>query len=1702
MFQSDSQRRRRASFKHRRRRAGRQHFRARRVGLESLESRILLTGTWTPLTNLAPPTNLGYGLAQLLSDGTVMIAGGPETNRGWQKLTPTVSGSYVNGTWSTLQSMSQYRLYDAMKVLKDGRVLVLGGNQSGNPPTFNNTNTGEIYNPLTNSWSSITPFPESVFGNGRTALLADGRVIAASISGPQTYIYNPTTDAWSAGPTKLDNDSGNHEGWIKLADGSIFTVNVNNNPGHAQRLDLSTMTWIDSGMVPVSLQSDIRTTLHLGPGVLLPDGRVIQFGNSSNTAIYTPSATPGGTGTWAAGPVVPGGLAAGSNNVNSSSCAVLLPNGRVFFCADTPLPTGNPNNLPATTRFFEFDPTAPIQNSLTDVTPSGPNFARISSNATNSIDRMLLLPSGQVLLAGVASVNANTAPANQLYVYTSDGSPDPAWKPTITSIVAGSGNTYKLTGTQLNGVSTGTYYAIGNESDSNYPIIELKDTLGQVLFARTFNWSSTGVATGSAPVTTEFTIPSNLPAGGYSLTVIANGIASDLVPFIPGPGDLNFDGHVDAADIPAMMTALANLNAYQQAHGFSGSTLLSVGDLNGDHAVTNTDLQVLIDQLIGKQKEPQLLLDINPTVAIGSSPANLTPLGNVVYFTANDGAHGAELWISDGTAAGTTLVKDINPGSAGSNPSNLITVGSTLFFTASDGASGVELWKSDGTAAGTVLVKDINPGTIGSNPGYLTGVNGTLFFRASDGASGAELWKSDGTAAGTVLVKDINPGSADSGPSNLANVNGTLFFRATDGASGVELWKSDGTAAGTLLVKDINPGSAGSYAAKLTNVNGTLFFVATEPTGGVELWKSDGTAAGTTLVKDIVPGSSGSSPGNLTNVNGTLFFAALDTTSGNELWKTDGTESGTVRVKDIAPGIALSNPNNLTAVGLSLYFTANDGIAGNELWKTDGTPAGTVLIADINAGAGSSDPGNLTIVGGTLYFSASNGISGRELWKSDGTAAGTVLIKDIRTGSASSNPSNLIFTNGTLFFTADGGASGIELWTLTVGNVVTMGPQMVADVNSALAIGSSPDNLIAIGNTLYFTANDGVHGNELWKSDGTAAGTVLVKDINPGSPDSKPQYLTNFNGTLFFSADDGVNGNELWKSDGTESGTVLVKDLQPGNHYDDKTKTFVPYSSNPYELTVAGGKLFFAGDDGVSGVELWKTDGTGQGTVLVKDIDDTANYGSYPYYLTNVNGTLYFRAYDFDHGDELWKSDGTEAGTVLVKDIFTGTYYDTRFHATYANSAFPYYLTNVNGTLYFTAQDADHGFELWKSDGTEAGTQLVKDIQPGPDGFPNSLHAVNGVLLFDANDGQTGYELWKSNGTEAGTQLVKDILPGSSAGIPSNMRSVNGTLYFSAFQATGTNRDAELFKSDGTTDGTVRIADINPGPGSSFPFGFTLAGGTVYFQAEDGTHGIELWKTDGTTAGTALVADISTFSGGSKPAQLTNINGTLFFTADDGVHGKELWKLVPIAGGGSSVPSVALTGIGSGSSAADDSPASVNVQLASAAVPSPQISPLGANDGAAAVGGATAQRHSARRDALLAKFSQLGRQVSPFSTATSSTITVAAAGNLSDASPSVTAARTELFHTILPSPLGESWGEGSETVFAPANYASQQIAPDRRITGANSALRSQLSVVDHVLGANDLTRQRRTHAAATAPNNCTVDELLASESFRLLNPEP
>ncbi|PZR40528.1 MAG: hypothetical protein DI538_03990 [Azospira oryzae] len=855
--------------------------------------------------------------------------------------------------------------------------------------------------------------------------------------------------------------------------------------------------------------------------------------------------------------------------------------------------------------------------------------------------------------------------------------------------------------------------------------------------------------------------------------------------------------------------------------------------------------------------QPQLVKDVNPKseFTTGSGPRMFTRLNNnTLLFTATSTSTGQELWKSDGTEAGTALVKDINPGVGGTRISSIVSFKDNIYFTADDG-NGNQLWKTNGTESGTVKVQSQFDGYFISD---LIVLGDFIYFSASDSNHGQELWKSDGTSNGTTLVKDINPGPGSAFSTfafNFTAVNDILIFTANDGVHGLELWKTDGSEAGTTLVKDMTAGTASSEFFYLTAFNGNLYFNGNNGITGQRLWKSDGTEAGTV---EVLPGAGGP-VSSLTTFRDELYFNMYTTAIGSELWKSDGTQSGTVLVKDINPGAGSSTSggadNKLILFKDNLYFGANDGAHDYQLWKTDGTENGTMMVKQINP-TGSAFIQGFCVANNILFFSAVRN-QDQELWKTDGTESGTLEVKNI-SAYKSSSPFNLINLNNQLFFTANDGRYGNELWKTDGTEQYTV---LIKDINTNSMF--YPQSLATAGNNLYFQNNGSNHNLQIWKSDGTTAGTSQIKEFDTdkieiyNSLGLGSNYLFNF--------DDGVHGLELWKSDGTENGTVMIKDINPTGGSDPGVVST--------SLITLGTNTFFSANDGTHGSELWRTDGTSEGTNMVKDLN-SGIAGSNPFQFINLNGTIYFLANSF----ELWKTDGTEAGTSLVKNVNeSGSGWNS------------YFLTPCNDMLFFVADDGIHGIELWKSDGTTSGTGLVKDIYTGLDTHYMSILGVhNGIVYFNANDGESNYEIWKSDGTEQGTTMLKDINPGPNGSGINSFLSFKNHFYFAASTPA---YGSELWRSDGTEQGTILVKDINPGAKSSDIYsGWIALDDLFYFNANDGIHGTELWKSDGTANGTKLVYDINKGTSSSELYFLTPLNHELYFIAEDNIHGRELWK--------------------------------------------------------------------------------------------------------------------------------------------------------------------------------------------------------------------
>ncbi len=515
--------------------------------------------------------------------------------------------------------------------------------------------------------------------------------------------------------------------------------------------------------------------------------------------------------------------------------------------------------------------------------------------------------------------------------------------------------------------------------------------------------------------------------------------------------------------------------------------------------------------------------------------------------------------------------------------------------------------------------------------------------------------------------------------------------------SGNGLFKIQG---GVLQLVKIIAIDEESHVQNFTSLGAKTVFSACGPSG-CEPWITDGTTEGTHLIKDINPFGD-SNPSAYTLYNDELYFSADDGEYGIELWKTDGTEKGTVMVRNIGieqdlfplspPAPVSGDPHSLKVFKESLFFVANDinylGYGrGIELWKTDGTEDGTVMVRNIGIEQDlfplpptpvNSNPHELTVFNDALFFAA-NDIDyqgygrGVELWKTDGSEDGTVMVKNI----AVENQDN---------------------------------PATEPDT----PVDSFPEQFTIFNNTLYFFAGDGPfakdgpHGFEPWKTDGTETGTVMVENIGddsiepfPATPDNLTYWLT-FDGRLFFTADDGETGVEPWSTDGET--TTMLADINPYG------SSVVPDRGDIFR--VYGERLFFFANDGTHGFEPWWTDGTLKGTLLIKDIYSTPinapTSASELKVLTDYQGQLYFTANDGLTGREIWVTDGTEVGTGILKNI--GPDYESGYSGAFGPGM-------LDGALFFAAFDGrlagGHGVEMWRTLGTEAETQLMEDLNPG-----------------------------------------------------------------------------------------------------------------------------------------------------------------------------------------------------------------------------------------------------------------------------------------------------------------------------------------------------------------------------------------------------
>jgi ELWxxDGT repeat protein len=555
----------------------------------------------------------------------------------------------------------------------------------------------------------------------------------------------------------------------------------------------------------------------------------------------------------------------------------------------------------------------------------------------------------------------------------------------------------------------------------------------------------------------------------------------------------------------------------------------------------------------------------NTTRFLASGGA-LLALGSRALYVALEGSH-VGVYSTDGTITGTVLLGRgaEGPCTAGLPETPLgVAVHGVAYFAGFEGTV-CQIVSTDGTLAATHAITDM-PAAVGPNDPYFDLGNGfarlgnEFLFAASGNGYGRELWKSNGAPGGTRMVTDLSEVDGSSDPQDLTVLGDKILFTASDGA--VErLWVTDGTAGN---VTALTPADSTQLPAGLIVAGKYVFFwesgvgVGQVPT----LLRTDGTQAGT-MALHAFPDPNALVGAPLVALGSRVFFPAHDSSGIEQLWVSDGSPSGTMlslSVPDASPYLPITK---LAAAGGKLYFVASAG-DGNRIYVSDGTPAGTSIILTGNFNPALSPSLEFTQVGSLVFFV----LNGSDLWRTDGTQGGTGFVASLPAGVQPADVRDLIAFNGNVYYfatTVDGRSLVRSDGTAPGTRVVRSFPHWAGQ-----------SFLTSFNGRLFFVADDGIHGSELWTSDGTTAGTQIFVDLWPGPTGSSPSGLAAAAGQLFFAADDGVHGSELWASDGTSTGTHMVEDLAPGAN-----------SSSPDQFTQLGPLLLLAADDGVTGRELW-----------------------------------------------------------------------------------------------------------------------------------------------------------------------------------------------------------------------------------------------------------------------------------------------------------------------------------------------------------------------------------------------------------------------------------------------------------------------------------------------------------------------------------
>ncbi len=806
------------------------------------------------------------------------------------------------------------------------------------------------------------------------------------------------------------------------------------------------------------------------------------------------------------------------------------------------------------------------------------------------------------------------------------------------------------------------------------------------------------------------------------------------------------------------------------------------------------------------------------------------------------------------------LVKDINT-STNSNPNNSSKTWAVLngisYFSADDGINGYGLWRSDGTEAGTYIVKT------GISPHEITATGGKLFFYTN---SPSALYTSDGTEAGTrsLAIAAINDSSYIE-YNSMFSFNGQLLFSVNE-VNREALYISDGTVQGTRVLLNFFD-TTKNTSKSIYGFNGLLaiknkFYFSTDVynkidfSDGRRLWVTDGTGAGSYIIgnlthdcKQLISNSEDVSDPKL------YFLAAADNNENRLLYSINSQPGDAQLVAGFDGfGASVGSLNLEIKINNTLYFIGNisGSNADQSLYKYDLTgSSGVELVKEVSASnpdGTASYLSGLFNYNGTLVFSSYEAVSKTfQLWKIDSATSAAILLKD------DLQAFDIITQNGSMYFSGQNALTGAELWR---SDGTTAGTSLVKDIAPG-AMSSNPYKLLALNNKLLFAASTETTGNELWQTNGTDAGTSVVKDINQTSTASSfINDLTQLNSNLIFSGPGeggitGLNSARIFISDGTNEGTKIITDTiyHTGAFYDHVSGSGV---------TAMAGEAYFWGESKSGKRGLYKTDGTTTGTVLVKELGFIMRIERF---FKTDDLIYFFVKYDNGVTAELWRTDGTAANTFSIKNDLSIFYLRDEF------------LAAANNNLFFSVP----GQGLWKTDGSVAGTVLLKSF---------SDRAVN--LFFNNNTLYFSFEfgsqnaLWKSDGTVNGTGPVTSNVISAA-----NFVVLNNEVFFTAFRnpAYYNSPGRQLFKTDGTYSGTVPFSQLYPGQqGIDYSnFKPIILNGILYFLSKPSSSAnTDLWVND-PNFGTVLVTSLPTKDGYLNPVY--TCNGKIFF-----VQAQQLWE--------------------------------------------------------------------------------------------------------------------------------------------------------------------------------------------------------------------